>query len=43
MGKVDYFIEIDIFKGSGCEHHRIGEKFKYPEEIGEMCPWLFED
>jgi len=43
MGKVDYSLEIEVFKGSGCEHHRIGEKFKYPEEIGMMCPWLFKD
>jgi hypothetical protein len=43
MGKVDHSIEIEALKGSGCEHHRIDEEFKYPEEIGEMCPWLFKD
>ena len=36
MGEVDYSIETEVLKGSGCEHHRLGEKFKYPEEIGEI-------
>ena len=42
MGKINYSIEIEIFKGHSCDHHRIGEKFKYPEEIGEICPWLLD-
>ncbi|TFH00173.1 MAG: hypothetical protein E4H14_19970 [Candidatus Thorarchaeota archaeon] len=34
-------IEIEIFE-SGCGRHKIGEKFKYPSDIGKMCPWLLD-
>jgi uncharacterized repeat protein (TIGR04076 family) len=36
-----YKIEIDIFearKDTWC--HKKGDKFKYPEDIGKICPWL---
>lgn len=36
-----YKIEIDIFearKDSWC--HKKGDKFKYPEDMGKICPWL---
>lgn len=42
MGKIDYEIELEIFKGNGCDQHRLGEKFKYPEDIGKLCPWLLD-
>jgi len=42
MGKIDYEIEIEIFKGESCEHHRLGETFRYPEDVGSLCPWLLE-
>ena len=42
MGKISYEIEIEIFKGEGCDHHRLGEKFRYPEDIGNICPWLMD-
>ena len=42
MGKINYEIEIEIFKGKGCDHHRLGEKYKYPEDIGNLCPWLLD-
>ena len=42
VGKIDYKIEIEIYKGKGCDHHRIGEKYKYPEDIGRLCPWLLD-
>ena len=42
MGKIEYEIEIEIFKGNGCEHHRLGERYKYPEEVGNLCPWLLD-
>ena len=42
MGKINYEIEIEIFKCQGCDHHNIGEKFKYPEDIGRLCPWLLD-
>lgn len=34
-------IELEIFE-SGCRHHKLGEKFKYPSDIGKMCPWLLD-
>ena len=42
MGKINYEIEIEIFKGKGCDQHRIGEKYNYPEDIGKICPWLLD-
>jgi len=42
MGKISYEIEIEIFKGECCDHHRLGEKFRYPEDIGNICPWLMD-
>lgn len=34
-------IELEIFE-SGCPRHKVGEKYKYPEDIGKMCTWLIE-
>jgi uncharacterized repeat protein (TIGR04076 family) len=42
MGTLQYDIEVEIYRGDGCDHHRVGEKFKYPEEIGGICPWLLD-
>ena len=42
MGKINYEIEIEIFKGEGCDNHRLGEKFRYPNDIGNVCPWLLD-
>lgn len=42
MGKINYEIEIEIFRGAGCDHHRIGDKSRYPEDIGHICPWLMD-
>lgn len=36
-----YKIEIEIYetrKDSWC--HKKGDKFKYPEDSGKICPWL---
>ena len=36
-----YAIEIEIFEGKGnCVAHKVGEKFRYPEDRGKICPWL---
>lgn len=40
MGMIDYAIELDIFEGQGCDVHTAGQKFKYPEDMGRLCPWL---
>ena len=42
MGEVNHEIEIEIFKGEGCDHHRLGEKYRYPEDVGNLCPWLLD-
>jgi uncharacterized repeat protein (TIGR04076 family) len=34
-------IELEIFE-SGCELHKAGEKFRYPEDRGKMCAWLLD-
>ena len=34
-------IELEIFE-SGCRKHKVGNKFKYPNQIGKLCTWLFE-
>jgi uncharacterized repeat protein (TIGR04076 family) len=42
VGSINYEIEIEIFKGNGCDHHQSGEKFRYPEDMGKLCPWLMD-
>lgn len=42
MGKTQYEITIEIFQGTHCDHHQLGQKIKYPDDIGEMCPWLLD-
>ena len=42
MGKINYEIAIEIFQGEACEQHRIGKKFSYPEDIGNICPWFLD-
>jgi uncharacterized repeat protein (TIGR04076 family) len=37
-----YNIELLIFEADGCVAHKQGEIFKYPQDIGEMCPWLLD-
>ena len=36
-----YKIEIEIFENKkNRQCHKVGEKFKYPEDIGKICPWF---
>ena len=42
MGKLFYSVEIEIYEGKKCEIHKEGQKFKYPEDTGKMCPWLMD-
>ena len=42
MGKIDYQIVLEIFEGGGCEVHTVGQKFRYPEDMGKLCPWLLD-
>jgi uncharacterized repeat protein (TIGR04076 family) len=36
-----YEFEIDIVEGN-CGPHKAGQKIKYPEEKGKICPWLMD-
>ena len=42
MGKTIYDITIEIVKGDDCDHHKLGDTFRYPEDIGTICPWLLD-
>lgn len=42
MGTTNFEITIEIFEGNNCDHHRLGQQFKYPEDIGQICPWLLD-
>ncbi|MFW9804522.1 MAG: hypothetical protein ACFFFC_17830 [Candidatus Thorarchaeota archaeon] len=33
--------KLEIFK-SGCRTHPVGQKFKYVEDAGKICPWLLD-
>ena len=35
-------IDIEIFEvqQNSCFHHMKGEKFKYPRDMANICPWL---
>ena len=37
-----YDIELIIYEADGCVAHKQGERYKYPQDIGEMCPWLLD-
>jgi len=36
-----YEFEIDIVEGN-CGPHKTGQKIKYPDEKGKICPWLMD-
>ena len=36
-----YDFEIDIIEGN-CGPHKAGQKIKYPDEKGKICPWLMD-
>ncbi|MEW5982984.1 MAG: hypothetical protein AB1806_11535 [Acidobacteriota bacterium] len=36
-----YEFEVDIVEGA-CGQHQAGQKIKYPEEKGKICPWLMD-
>lgn len=42
MGKIHYEIEIEVIQGEGCAHHHLGEKFRYPDDVGKIYPWLLD-
>ena len=40
--KPRHTIELEIFESGGCGYHKAGDKLKYPEDRGIMCPWLLD-
>ncbi len=38
MINLNYDIDIAIFESDGvCTRHKVGEKFKYPEDNSKIC------
>ena len=31
-----------MYGGAGEESYQVGQKFRYPEDLGLMCPWLVD-
>jgi len=41
QARARYAFEIEIVEGK-CQPHQAGQKFKYPDEKGKLCPWLMD-
>ncbi len=39
---MEYTIELEIYESGGCACHRAGDRLRYPEDRGIMCPWLLD-
>jgi uncharacterized repeat protein (TIGR04076 family) len=35
-------LELEVFEGDGCPYHEVGDIFKFPEDMGKVCPWLLD-
>ena len=42
MSFPSYNIEIEVVEAAHSVCHQLGEKFTYPDELGQMCPWLLD-
>jgi len=31
-----------MYGGDGGRSYKVGDKFRYPEDLGEICPWLLD-
>ena len=31
-----------MYGGAGDKSYKIGDKFSYPDDLGEICPWLLD-
>lgn len=38
----EYAIEIEVMEGQASLCHQVGERFSYPDDRGNMCPWLLD-
>ena len=41
QARARYAFDIEIVEGK-CQPHQAGQKFKYPDEKGKLCPWLMD-
>jgi uncharacterized repeat protein (TIGR04076 family) len=37
-----YAIEIEVVEADQSVCHQLGKKFRYPVDVGQMCPWLWD-
>jgi len=42
MSVPTYAIEIEVVEAGQCVAHKRGEKFSYPDDMGQVCPWLID-
>lgn len=40
MSFPNYAIEIEVVEAPHSKCHQLGERFSYPDGLGQMCPWL---
>ncbi len=33
-------ITLEVFEGEQCKAHPLGSKYRYPQDLDKMCPWL---
>lgn len=38
--KYSFEIEVVAPAKSLCHNHKVGQKFAYPRDLGNICPWL---
>jgi len=29
-----------MYRGDGQQSYRVGQRFRYPDDVGKICPWL---
>src|SRR5512146_1044852 len=37
-----YAIEFEVVEAPHSLCYQLGEKFRYPDDLGQMCPWLLD-
>ncbi|MEI6308638.1 MAG: hypothetical protein WCP58_03220 [bacterium] len=37
-----YSFEIEVVEAEHSVCHQVGEQFQYPDEMGQLCPWLLD-
>ena len=42
MSAPKYAIEVEVSEADHSACHQKGEKFRYPDDMGQVCPWLID-